>query len=508
MQGANRIIFNTVVLYVKILICMAISLCAVPLVLSALGKEDFGLYNVVGGVVAMLAFLNGSMTISTQRFLSVTMGEGNRQKLVEVFNISVLLHLLIAVAVVLLVELSAPILFDYILKIDSSREIVARCLLDYLAVNIFFAIIAVPFDAVLNAYENMLVFSIISIVEAVLKLIVALSLPYIMADKLEFYGKAMASVMALVFLMKSIYVHFRYREMRLSIASLGNVRLFWEMFSFVGWNTISGFSTTFRYQGLAVVLNHFFGTVVNAAYGIGGQINGVLGYFSATIQKSINPQLMQSHGSHDQEKLMTMTFSLTKFSTLCMGIVALPLIVEMPYILQLWLTNVPEGTVAISRLIIVLSLIYQMSSGLMSAIQSTGKIKWYTITIGLLTMSTIPIAYVVLKSGHITEMALVVACVIEAVAMCLRLVFARKLVDLPIKSYFCMIVVPMILLLIFIGMLLYAITVTLQPSFLRLVTVCVVDVAIYGVAAYKLLLSQSERVHIDELAEKIKCKFQ
>ncbi len=503
MQGTNRIIFNTAVLYTKILVCMAISLWTVPLVLSALGKDDFGLYNLVAGVVAMLAFLNGAMTISTQRYLSVTIGEGDRAKLLQVYNLSVVLHIIIGIIVVVLVELSAPLLFDSFLNIDPARDATARRLLDYLVASMFFTILAVPFDAVLNAYENMLVFSIIGMIESLLKLSVALSLPYVTADKLDFYGVAVASITVLVFLMKFLYTRLRYRHLRFSSASMRNKGLFWEMFGFAGWNTLSMFSILFRNQGLAVVLNHFFGTVVNAAYGIGNQINGVLGYFSSTIQKSVNPQLMQSQGSHDQEKLISMTFGLTKFSTLCMGLVALPLVVEMPYVLQLWLKNVPEGTVAISRLIILLSIIYQMSSGLMSAIQSTGRIKWYTTTIGLLIISTVPIAYTVLRSGGVTETALIVACVIEAAAMGVRLIFAKKLVHLPVKSYICRLVAPMVLLIAGTGAALHVITLVLPPSFMRLVIVCVLDVAVYGLCSYRLLLSQSERSYIDKLILKI-----
>lgn len=503
MKGTDRIIFNTVVLYAKILICMLINLWTVPLVLSALGAEDFGLYNLVAGVVAMLAFLNGAMTISTQRYLSVTIGEGDGQKLLKVFNISILLHIIIAAVVVALVELSAPLLFDGVLMIDPSRVAVARHLLSYLAVSMFFGIMAVPFDAVLNAYENMLVFSIVGVLESVLKFSVALSLLYIVADKLDFYGLAIASIMALAFVIKALYVKLRYRHLYLSVCACRDGRLFREMLGFAGWNTVSSLSIIFRNQGLAVVLNHFFGTVVNAAYGIGNQINGVLGYFSSTIQKSINPQLMQSQGAHDKEKLLEMTFSLTKFSTLCMGVVALPLLVDMPYILWLWLGNVPEGTVSISRLIILLSLVYQMSSGLMSAIQSTGRIKWYTITIGLLIMSTVPVAYAVLRYGGATQAALATACAIECVALCVRLFFAKKLVGLSIKSYLCEVVMPNALLIFVVGALLHGVTMTLSASIFRLALVCILDVTVYCTAVYRLLLSPSERGYVGRLIMKI-----
>ncbi len=503
MKPTNRIIFNTVVLYAKILICMAISLWTVPLVLKALGKEDFGLYNLVAGIVVMLSFLNGAMTVSTQRYLSVTMGEGDKWKLLEIYNLSVLLHFVIGAVVVLMVEIFAPFLFDYVLNIDPLRLDTAKILLHYLVISMFFTIFMVPFDAVLNAYENMFVFSVIGVIESVLKLGVALCLPFIPFDKLEFYGIAIVGVTIFVFMLKFAYTHFRYKDLRLSFSALHNMKLFWSMFGFAGWNTILSLSMIFRNQGLAVVLNHFFGTIVNAAYGIANSINGVVSYFSSTIQKSINPQLMQSRGAHDDEKLLGLTFGLSKFSTLCMGIVAIPLIVEMPYILDVWLPTVPEGTVAISRLIIILSLIYQLSSGLMSAIQSTGQVKWYSITMGTMLISTIPIAYGVLKGGAVMESALYVACTIEFLSLWVRLGFVKKFVGISVKEYVGRIILPLTVLFIITGIVLWCITMAMESSVYRLAIICVVDVAVYCLIAYKYLLSRSERAYIDNLKTKI-----
>lgn len=503
MQSTNRIIVNSLILYAKIIICMVISLWTVPLVLKALGEDDFGLYNLVAGVVVMLSFMNGAMTISTQRYLSVTIGERNKEKLQEVYNISILLHIIIGLIVVILVEALMPFLFEYVLKMDAGRVDVGHYLFHYLVISMFLSIATVPFDAVLNAYENMLVFSIVGIIEALLKLAIALCLPYLLLDKLHFYGVAIMVVAALVFAMKAAYVMVQYRQLHLSFASCRNKKLFWEMFCFAGWNTISSLSIMVRNQGLAVVLNHFFSTVINAAYGIGNQINGVLGYFSSTIQKSVNPQLMESQGTHDREKLLSMTYGLTKFSTLCMAVVALPLLVEMPYVLELWLKNVPEYTVSVSRLIIILSIIYQMSAGLMSAIQSTGRIKWYTTTIGLLLLSTIPVAYAVIAGGAHAEAALVCACFVEAIALGVRLAFAHHLVQISIIDYLRRLVIPMVLLILCVGALLVMTTLVFESSFVRLVAVCMIDVIVFCALVYIFLLDGSERNKIKGIVTKL-----
>ena len=502
-QSTNRIIFNTVVLYAKILICMVISLWTVPLLLDALGASDYGLYNLVAGVVVMLSFMNGAMTISTQRYLSVTIGERDKPKLLEVYNMSILLHVVIGLIVALLVEICAPLLIHNVMNMEAERVDTAYALFHYFVVSMFFTIIVVPFDAVLNAYENMLVFSIVGVVEAVLKLIVALLLPYLMFDRLNFYGVAIMVIAIIVFLLKMGYVIWKYDDLRFSRQALKNMSLFWELFGFAGWNTISSLAIMVRNQGLAVVLNYFFSTVINAAYGIGNQINGVLCYFSTTIQKSVNPQLMESQGTGDYGKLKTMTYGLTKFSTLSMALVALPLLVEMPNVLNLWMDNVPPHTVSISRLIIVLSLIYQMSSGLMSAIQSTGKIKYYTTTIGLLLLSTIPVAYAFLASGCVAEVALWVACFIEAVAMAVRLVFAKRLVGLSISEYLVTLVVPMLLMFVGVGACLWLFTLSLAPSFWRLLLTCSVDVVLFCGVAYKVLFNEAEKNKTRSMVSKV-----
>ncbi|WP_315537802.1 MATE family efflux transporter, partial [Prevotella koreensis] len=169
MKPTQKIIFNTAVLYMKIVICMAISICTVPIVLHSLGESDYGLFNLIAGIISMLAFINGAMTVSTQRYLSVTIGEKDKNKLLQVYNISILLHIIIGLIIVLLIEGSIPILFKYFLNINSGQEDVAHLLFHFLVISMFFSVVTVPFDAVLNSYENMLFFSISGIIEYLLK---------------------------------------------------------------------------------------------------------------------------------------------------------------------------------------------------------------------------------------------------------------------------------------------------------------------------------------------------
>lgn len=504
MQSSTRIILNSIILYAKIVICLVISLWTVPLVFQALGQDDYGLYNLVAGVIAMFAFLNAAMTVSTQRFLSVTIGEKNTGKLLQVFNLSFVLHIVIGCVVVVGVELSIPLLFRFnVVNVNPESVATANMLFHYLAVSMFFTILAVPFDAVLNAYENMLAFSILGVIDTVLRLCVALCLYLVTSDRLDFYGYSIMTVVIIVFLLKLIYTMYRYRHLRFSIAHCRNRALFMQLLTFSGWNTILGLTTVSRNQGVAIILNHFFGTVINAAYGIANQINGVLGYFSQTIQKSIMPQLMETKGTHDYQKLLTMTFGLTKFSTLCMGIVAIPLFIELPYILSVWLGEAPDHTVNFTRLIIILSVLFQLSSGLMAAIQSSGNIKWYTIINSLVLLSSLPLAYVALCKGDDADIAIYLAILTECMAFFCRLTFARRLASIPAIRYIRETTIPLLLLLISVTGVSYTITYVLHESFYRIMATGACSTLLYLTITYLCVLSSSERAAVKSLTKRI-----
>ena len=503
MQRTNRIILNTVVLYAKIVVCMAISLYTVPLVLRALGESDYGLYNLIGGIIAMLAFMNAAMTVSTQRYLSVTIGERDKQKLLEVYNLSILLHILIGLAVVVIIEALMPLLFSHVLNILPEQQQVARLLFHTLVATMFLHIVTVPLDAVINAYENLIFFSVVGVVEAVIKLALVLSLAWFLHDRLAIYALGMTGIAAIVLLLKYAYCHFKYRDLHLSLKACRNRRLLTEMTQFTGWNTLSAFAMVGRNQGLAVVLNHFLGTVINAAYGIAMQVSGVLGYFTETIKKSINPQLMESEGLGEHDRLVRLTFAMTKYSLLVLCMVAAPLFVEMPYIIGLWIGHAPQYTVEFTRLIIVISVITQASSGLMSAVQSSGRVKWYTIVISLTLLSTLFAAYATLWGGMSPVVALVCACAIEAVCFFIRLWFAHHLNGIPAWGYVRRVVLPVLLVTLVTACGMYLCVSLLPPSFIRLTVIGVLDVAVFLPVTYYVILDSEERQYFRMLAGKL-----
>ena len=506
MESNHRIIFNSVILYLKIVICMAISLITVPLVLHALGNSDYGLFNLIAGVIAMLAFINGAMTVSTQRYLSVTIGEKDKTKLLEVYNLSILLHLLIGIVIVLLIELSIPLLMRYMLNIQEGQKEAAYMLFHLLAISMFFTVITVPFDAVLNSYENMLFFSITGIIEAVLKFLVALSLVFF-TYRLEVYGIATATIALIIFLIKYLYCSHKYKDLYISVSSLKNKKLFVEIASFAGWNTLSSSTFIGRSQGLALILNHFFGIVINASYGIANQVNSILGYFSATIQKSINPQLMESEGLREHERLTNLSFALTKYSVFILCAISVPLIIELPYILHVWLGKIPPYTTALICPVIMLAIITQASSGFMSAVQSSGHIKAYTITVCVLTFSGLVLSYYVLKYGGSPASAIWAICAAEIIVFFSRAYFAWRLQQISIVSYLRKTIFPNIFLALFVGLCLYGCTKLYEPSFYRLCLICLLDIILFCGLGYLFFLNNNERLYIKKILSNLQNKI-
>lgn len=490
----HKILFNTIVLYVKIMLNMALSFISVPIILRALGAEDYGLYTLVAGVISMLAFLNNSMTVSTQRYLSVTMGSGNVNRVKEVFSCSIYLHVLIGILVCLLFELGALFAFNGFLNIPMERIEEAKVIYQFLVLSTFFTIISVPYDAALNAHENMLVFSLITILGAFLRLGVAISLLYINADKLIVYGVGLACIVLVEVLLKRMYVSKFYKEMVCLPYKVLDKSLFREMFVFAGWNTFGTFAGVCRNQGLAIVLNLFYGTIVNAAYGVANQVNGVLSAFSGSLQKAINPQLMQQEGANQRGAMLNLSFLSIKISVLIFALMAIPLIIEMKTVLNWWLKQVPEYTVVFCQLILVINLLTQMSVGIMTAVQAGGKIALYQFTMGIIWFLNLPLGYLCLRLGYPPYSVLIVVCIMEIIALFMRLWFAYKLVQFPVWAFVKRIFSSfsfVLLVAYFIGL---KICFYMKSDWLRLSLVVIVVDLIILLGTYLCILSKKERI--------------
>lgn len=435
MQSANRVIVNTGFLYGKILITIFISLYSTRLILNALGEVDYGIFNLIGGVIAMLSFINGAMIIATQRYLSISLGAGDVNKLKSVFSSSVVLHLIISLIIVLLLEVGGIFLFDGGLNIPADRIGTARIVFHFMIVSTFFTINAVPYDALINTHENMLFDALLGVFESILKLGIAFWLIYTRVDKLILYGSLIAGLTITVRLIKSIYCHRKYVECKIRVKSYLKVGLLKEMLSFAGWNIFGMLSSVIKSQGLAILLNLFFGIVVNAAYGIANQVNSNLRHFSTNMIRAIVPQIIKSEGSGDRERMLRLSVYASKMSFFLLAFFAIPIIIEMPFVLKIWLKTIPENAIIFCQLILILSLMYQITVGTLIAVTSVGKIKVFQITLGAVEIFNLPLAFALMKFGLPAYFVFIGSIFLEFIAGGLRTWFADKIAGLDIKDF-------------------------------------------------------------------------
>lgn len=505
--NAKKILFNTSFLYIRIIVSIVISIWTVPVILGSLGVEDYGIYNLVAGIIAMLSFLNISMIVSTQRFMSVYLGKEDKSILTNVFNVSIVIHFLLGLVIVLMLEGCSMFVFDNFLNISQERIEASKYLFQFLIANMFILVISVPFDAAINAHEDMMVFSIISIFDSIFKLILAFSLSYISVDRLVFYGLGLLCVSSLVWIIKFLYCYFSYTNLRIKLISKFDASLMQSMLKFTGYNVVSSFSLVASRQGLAVFYNLFFGAIANTAYGIATQINGALSFFSTTLPNAMNPQLMQSEGANNREKVISMSLISSKLSTIILACVVVPLILEMSFVLELWLKDVPLYTLELCRFILVLSLFYQLSTGLMSSVQAVGNIKFYQLSVSALYLLTLPISYFLLLSYKNVIVPLAVCIVVEMITLIVRVAFANKLVGIRWKDFLGGIVTPLLVCILLSSLMPLLVVLCIEPCLGRVVLTTVAFLCIFFVLLWKFVLSSSDKKFINSILSTVKNKL-
>lgn len=436
MQPAKRVAVNTSILYAKMAITVFISLYATRLILAALGAEDYGIFNVVGGAIAMLTFLNIAMASASQRFMSFAQGEGDEQKQKYIFNVSITLHFLIAIVIFLLLQVAGYFLFNGILEIPEERMNIAKLLFQFMLVSTFFTIVSVPYNAVINAHENMLLVAILGIIESVLKLAIAIYITYTAFDKLLTFGILMVSLPILLLVLRSVYCHRKYEEVELAPRKYYNKRLFNEMTSFASWSLLSSTASIVTMQGVTIILNSFFGVVVNAAQGIATQISGQLMAFSNTMLKALNPVIVKSEGEKNRTQMLKASMTGNKISFFLLAFLSIPVIIEMPFILNFWLKDVPEYAIIFCQLNLFRASLNQLTVTFPTAIGATGNIRRMSFWNSLTFLMVLPLSYLTFKLG-----APPVAIYINLIIMVLGLFvvnvyFAHKECELNLNEFF------------------------------------------------------------------------
>ena len=502
MKSATRVIKNTGFLYGKMVFTIFIALYSTRLILNALGKEDYGVFTLVAGVISMLSFINGAMIIATQRYLSISLGAGDKEKTKEVFSASVVLHLIIGIFIVIALEIAG--LFIDRLNIPPGSLGTAKTIFHFMVISTFFTINAVPYDASINSHENMLFDAIAGVFEATMKLLIAIFLVYHDSNKLVLYGLLMASLTILIRVIKSIYCYRKYEEVRVRIRSHINIGLLKEMVSFAGWNLFGLFCTVLKNQGLALLLNLFFGIVVNAAYGVANQVNANIRAFSSNMLKALMPQITKSEGSGDRQRMLRLAVFACKTSFFLLAFFSIPIIVEMPFVMKIWLKSIPENAIVFCQLILLLTMLYQITIGTMVAVTSVGKIKSFQIAVGALEIFNLPLAFMLVKMGLPAYSVFVGSIFMELIASGIRIWFAHKIAGLDIWDFVLNTWLRSIVAAAITALASYLVSILLPQGFLRAILVGITSTLSIVLLIRFFVLSQFE---LDKIREMVKAVF-
>jgi O-antigen/teichoic acid export membrane protein len=499
MEQAKRVAKNTGFLYARMAITVFISLYVTRLVLAALGAEDFGTFSVVGGAIAMLTFLNAAMTAASQRFMSYAQGEGNNHKQKNIFNVSVLLHFFIAIAVVLLLEGAGYIFFNGLLKINPERIYAAKLIYQFLIASTFFTIISVPYDAVINAHENMFFVAVLGIIESLLKLGIALFITYTVFDKLISYGFLMALLAIFLLLIRRVYCHRKYEEVEINLRKYYSKPLFKEMMSFASWSFLGSSSSLFANYGQGIVINIFFGTVVNAAQGVSNQVNGQLSAFANTMMKALNPVLAISEGAGNRDLMIKASMIGSKISFFLLIIFFIPILIETPYILNIWLKDVPEFAAIFCQLLLIRSLIEQLFKTLASSISAHGKIRNYQVVSSILCYLPLVFSFILFKMGSPAYYLYIVFIIYTVLASCIILFFTWNNFRFPVQEFLKNVVLRSIVTFIVIYFVSYMPIYFFQEGFFRLCFVIILCLISYPISIWFIGLTSNDKSQFRKL---------
>lgn len=506
MKDNKRIFINSCFIYTRLIIVSIISFLAVRYLLRNLGETNFGLYNLIGGIVVLFSFISATMSQSTQRFISISMGKKDIFEINRRFKAAKYIHFIIAIIASIIIQVGGLILIHFFLDIPTDRISDAKFILITVTIGTFFSIIKVPYDAVLMANENILFVSLIQTGYAAIRFIGILLLFYF-ANRLHAYAILMMALSILYYIAEVTYNLRRYTDIRANGTWIEVKTEIKSMSKFSSIYVVGAFATLFRDQGIPMVLNSFFGVVINAATAVTLQINGIVSQFSHTVGTAIRPQLIKSYGAEDFNRLSSLIYASCKYPTICVVFLSVPLVIAMAYIQKMWLGNVPEYAVVFSQIILVGTFVQQLSLGLTDGIDALGKIKFLYFSTACCKIITLPIAWIMLKHGYNAIWAYILLVGSEAICALIRIVLAGRLKIISIRLFIKQIVAPNVLLYCLLFIFDIILWMILTPNILSLIIFILSSSIFFLVIVYPIGLNKNERKIVYERLKKIQNKI-
>lgn len=438
----KRIAKNTLFLYIRMLVVMGVTLYTVRVVLDVLGADDYGIYNVVGGVVTMFSFLTSTMVSASQRFFAYSIGKQDDEGLARYFTMSFWCYLSIVIFLIIIAETLGVWFVNTQLIIPANRLNAAMWVFQFAIASFVMNLLSVPFNSIIIAREKMNIYAIVGLVEVLSKLLLTYCITNIHFDKLEVYAVLMFVLTFSISMFYGILGVWKFKECRIRMCWYP--KIFKEIMGYSGWSLFGALSGVFRSQGINILLNIYFNPIVNAARAIAYQINSAINQFVLNFFKAVQPQITKYYAASEIQELHKLIYRSSRYCFFLILLLSLPLLFEMPFILNIWLKEVPEYTVLFSRLVILIAIIDSTAYPLQTAITATGRIKKFQIVTGGLLIMNLPLSWFFLKLGFPPEVTMYVAMGIAVIAQVSRIVFSNKQVGMSLRSYYSYVLISMV----------------------------------------------------------------
>lgn len=498
LSNNKRIAKNSIFLSIRMFIVLGITLYTTRVVLAILGVEDYGVYNVVCGFVSMFMFLNTSMSNGIQRFYNYELGKHGIEGANKVFGTSVVIQLILAIIIIALCESFGLWYLYNQMVIPSDRMFAASCIFQFSMVSFLFLIMQAPFTAAVMAHERMDFYAIINVIDAILKLVIVFVLPYLHGDLLILYGALLMIITILDLLWYYIYCKRSFMEIKLRNAF--SKEMFGLMMSFSGWNLFGSFSNMMREQGVNIILNLFFGPVVNAARGVATQINAGVSGFVQNILTPVRPQVIQSYARKEVGRSMSLTYSISKFSLSFFYMICLPICIEINYVLYVWLgENVPNHTDSFVVIILITTAVLILMGALATLVHASGKMRNYQVIGGIIKFLSVPISYFMLKYGAAPEWAFIMVLLFDIIGFIVGMFIIKTIMTFSIIEYTTKVIVPVIPIVVLSYILIIPITHMMAESFIRFSLIFILSVLVVSVLFLLVGLNKQEKILIGNM---------
>lgn len=505
MKENTTLLKNSGILYLKLIVTSLISLYTSRIVLESLGVSDFGLYNVVGGIVVMVNILNIALISTTYRYIAFEIGGGNLSGINKVFNISLVLHFILALVVVLLAETIGRYYIYNKLNVPFDRIDDAMFVFHFSVLAVVFSIFSIPFQALITAQEKFSVSAIIEIIFAILKLGIAIVLIYYIGNRLRIYAILMAIIMAIPVILYLLYCYKKYKSIILWNFQRDKSK-YKEMVGFSGWILLGASASIGQVQGAALIINLFFGTILNASFGLASSINTIVLVFARNLGQAAIPQITKSYSSGNTERTMQLVCYISKYSFFLMLLPALPILLETDFILKLWLKDVPEYTSIFCQLMIVNALVTCLGGGIPAVVQATGKIKYFQIIGSIISLLSLPISFLLFKYGHPSYSILIAYIVSAFINVIVSQILLKKLINFDVKTFMSISYLKIVYVVVLVSPLFFIRN--LYPDNInRFIFLSIVSVIWFFVAVYIVGINKNERELMSSFMKNIYFKY-